>query len=393
MTPSLVPTQLAFEAVAAGAVQIVGLAVAAAATATVAAVVYRWYARVRIPEGLAVLAGLAVVAIYLNSDAALSQVIGDVDGSTGLLDIGTATRNVVSFLVAAGGAVMGRRVGDRFALDVGVVSGARELDAELSHLVKSVGRLITVELPETADEIEDIEGYDPVSPETKAALAGKTLVFPRGLIVAELQERLVERLRQDHGVGHVDVDLSADGTVEYLALGSRAAGIGPTLVPGTVATAVRADPPFSAASGDFVQLWTAGKDPERVATAEVRGTTGDLVTLALDEADAEAIDLELCYRLVTLPQVSRPDREFASLLRRAEETMGVVTIVEGSALAGRPIGEVDATVVAVRPTGGSVVTIPKRDRTIEAGDELYVVARPEAIRRLEREGAGAAESP
>ena len=377
MSPALAVAQLVPGDLLANAALVVGLAVVSGFVAAITAVVYRWYARVRIPEGLAVLAGLAFVAVYLNTDAALSQVIG---GGTGLLDPGVATRNVASFVFAAGGAVVGRRAGDRFAVAAGVVSGARELDVDLSRLVKSVGRVITLTLPEDPSDIGDIEAYDPVPEETKAALAGKTLVFPRGLTVAALRERFADRLKEDHGVGHVDVEIGADGSVDYLAVGGRATGIGPTLVPGTAATAVYGDPPYSASTGDLVQAWAEG---ERVATGEVRGVAGDVVTLALDEVDAEAVDPERRHRLATLPREPRADREFASLLRRADETMGVLAVGADDPLAGTTVGDVELTVVAVKPADGAVEAVPARNRTLSPGDRLYVIARPEALRRLE----------
>lgn len=380
-------SQVSVGALAGSVFLVAGLVVAAFVAAAVSGTLYRWYARERIPEGLAVLAGLGVVAIYLNTDAALSQVIG---GGGGFLDPDLAVRNTVTFLVAAAAALVGGRAGDRLAGQLGVVTGARELDVELSRLVRTVGRMTPVTLPETPEGIDDIEGYDPVPAETKEALAGKTLVFPRGLTVAELQERLAERLVADYGVGHVDADVAPDGTVDFLALGRGAAGIGPTLVPGTAAIAVLADPPFSATSGDSVQLWsTTEPEPERVASGELRSAAGDVVTLSLDEVDAASIDPVPRYRLVTLPSETRPDREFASILRRADETMGVVRIPEGSPLVGSTIGEVDVAVVAVQPSGGAVEAIPPRGRSIAAGDRLYAIARPEGLRRLERAAAEA----
>lgn len=50
----------------------------------------------------------------------------------------------------------------------------------------------------------------------------------RGLTVDELRRRITTRLREDYGVGNVDIELTEEGTVDYLAVGSRAAGIGPT---------------------------------------------------------------------------------------------------------------------------------------------------------------------
>lgn len=364
--------------------RIAGLAAVAGGLAVLVALVYRWYARQRVPSGLAILAGLAAVAVYLNTTTALGEVIG---GSTDPLGIRTAAFNIVAFLLAGIAATAGVRAGDRLATDVFAVAGARELDAEVSRLVETVGRVIAVELPD-ADGIEDIDGYDSVPAETKAALAGRTFVFPRRLTVAELREQLVERLRADYGVGHVDVDLAEDGTVEYLALGSRVAGIGPTLPPGSAAVAVRADPAHSASAGDLVQVWTADP-PQRVVTAELRGVADDVVTLALDRTDVAALDPDVRYRLVTLPGESVPDREFASLLRAAEETMGTVTVA-ADGLAGTPVGALDPTVIAVRPAEGSIEAVPSRSRILAPGDTLYVIARPETLRKLD---AAAGERP
>ena len=379
----LAPAQAVPAGLTRGALRVVGLALLALTVAIVLATVYRWYARDKAPEGVAVLVSLAAVAVFLNTTAALGQVLG---GGTSLLDPDEALVNTLIFLVAGVAGMVGRQAGDHLARELLVVTGARDLDVELSRLDRTVGRVMTVTLPATADDIEDIVGYDPVPPETKATLAEKTLVFPRGLTVAQLRERVVERLRDDYAIGHVDLELDADGTVTFLAVGSRAAGIGPTLAPGTAATAVRADPAFAASAGDVVQLWAEGESPARVATAELRATAGDVVTVALDEADAADLDPLTGYRLLTLPSEPRADRDFARLLRGADETMGVVTVTAGSELDGTTAGALTETLIAVRGPDGDVEALPRRDWTLVPGAELFVIARPETLRRLERRG-------
>lgn len=364
-------------------VSLIGLAILAAAVAATVAAIYRWYVKARVPVGLAVLGGLAIVAIYLNTSTALGQVIG---GARGLLDLETAMVNITIFAAAALASYGGNLAGDRLAREF-ALAGAGEFEEDVGRLVRAIGRAIVVTLP---DEIEDIEGYDPVAEATKSDLAGKSFVFPRGLTVDQLRERLITRLREDHGVGHVGVDLTRDGTVEYLALGSRAAGLGPTLPPGTAATAITADPPNAASAGDTVQVWSTGAEPSRLLTAELRAAADDVVTLAADLADADRLDPEVRYRLVTLPAEARVDREFASLLRNADETMDVVTIAEGSPLAGAPVGSLDLAVIARRPAGGSIDAIPPRSTIISAADTLYALGRPEALRRLQ--AAAEAES-
>lgn len=367
----------------AAGLQIAALGLLAGVIGLAAGFVYRWYARERLPEGIAVLFGAVAVSASLNTEGALADAI---IGQSDLLDPATAAVSIAALVVGGVLADVGRRLGDRTGQRVGGAVDVRNL-GDMGRVVRTRGRSVTVELP-PADDLEDIDGYDPVSDETKADLGGTTLSFPRGLTVAELRDRLVERLKTDHGVGRVDVELTPEGDVEYLALGSHAAGIGSTLGPGTAAVAVRADPPNSASAGDTVQVWTGGEDPELVATAEFRGATGDVATLALDETDARELG-EGEYRLVTLPGTPAADREFAALLRAAEETMGAVTVGEGASLVGRPLGDLGVTVAAVRTAEG-VEAIPSRDRAAAAGDTLYAIARPDALRRFE-EAARAAD--
>ena len=359
------------------AAQIGGLAVLAAAVAGAVAIVFRWYARERVSNPPAVLLGVAVVALYLNATTALGQVMG----GEAVLSVRVALFNVIALFTGTVAALVGIAVGDRLARTVLGGTGPIAVDKSLSRVVRAVGRVITVELPA---EIDDVPGYDPVDPDMKATLEGKTFVFPRGLTVEELRDRLARRLREDYRVGHVDVELDEDGTIAHLGLGSRASGIGPTLPPESAAMAIRADPAHAASAGDLVQVWT--RDPQtRLLNAEVRGTAGDVVTVAIDAADASKIDTEERYKLVTLPVEERADRELTELLRAADETLGVVEVREGSFLAGTPIGALDVTVVAVHAGGPEdrIEALPARDRVLAAGDSLYVITRPETIRRIE----------
>ncbi|MFO8115786.1 MAG: TrkA C-terminal domain-containing protein [Halorubrum sp.] len=359
-------------------------AVLSALVAGAAALTYRWYFRDEVPEGVTLLLGVSVVALYLNTTSLGAVAVGD---SPSLLEPESVFFNVVSIGVAAVTAPVGRYLGDRLAVDVFALSAASQLEGELSGIVRAVGRFTTVTLP-PAEEIRDMDTYDPVSPEKKAEMADRTLLFARKLSGEELRERLVSRVKNDYGVGYVDVDVTDDGGLGYFAVGSRAAGLGPTLAPGSAAVAVAADPPNNATAGDVVQLWRTDPEPKRVATGELRGVAGDAATVALDESDAEALVDEESYRLVTLPTEPQSDREFASLLRTADETMAAITVDAGSALAGSTVGDVPVVVAAVRPRDGSVQPIPPRAYAFDAGDLVYLVGRPDALRRFEADAAG-----
>lgn len=345
---------------------------------------HRWYTRVRVAEGLAVLVGLSGVVLYLNADTSLGLIISNDPSAPGLLSVSTIVVNSVTLAGSVATAAAGGRLGDRLGESAHHLGGRDAVD--VSSIVRSVGRVITVDLP---DDVADMAGYDPVEPAVKESLSGKTFVFPRRLTVEELRERLVARLKSDYGVGYVDVDVTDDGTVEYLALGSRESGIGPTLPPETCAVAVHADPAFAASAGDVVQVYRPGPDDhDRMGTAEFRGSAGDVVTLAVDGGDVSEYDGDTRYRLVTLPVEPRSDREFASLLRSAEETMGVVTLVSGSPLVDTPVGTVDASVVAIRSADGAVEPIPARSRPLAVGESLYVIARLDELRKLDAAAGG-----
>ncbi|MBX0287584.1 TrkA C-terminal domain-containing protein [Halomicroarcula sp. F28] len=358
---------------------LLGVGFAAAVAAGLVAVVYRWYVRERVPTGLGVLFGLTVVSVYVGATGALGAVISDPQAEEAILQTSDVLPNLGAFALGAAGSSVGIRVGDAVGTDLFAATGGRTVDADVSEIVQTVGRVTSVKLP---DDIDDIVGYDPMPEETKQSLAGKRFLFPRRLTKAELRDRLVSRLKTDYGVGHVDLELDDDGTVDYIAVGSRAAGIGPTLPPATNAVAVRADPANAASSGDLVQVWDT--DPhERVLTGELRGVAGDVVTIAIDAADTPKLDPTREYKLVTLPVQDRPDREFASLLRAADETMGTITVPAGSELAGTPIGELGVTVAAITQPDSPPEPIPSRERVLDDGDVIYAIATPEALRRVE----------
>jgi hypothetical protein len=360
---------------------VVGLVALSAVVAGLVASAYRLYLRERIQTGLATLVSLAVVALYLNVKSALGQVAA---GITDPLSMEAVLFNGGTLVAAALVVPVASRVGDRLALRV-THAGDGVADVDLGRLVRSGGRVITVELPEN---IDTVEGYAPVPEEVLTALAGRRLVFPRGLTVGALEERIRDRLREDHGVGYVDVEVEPDGTVTHLSVGGRRRGIGPTLAPGTAAVAVEADPPFAASPGDAVQLWTSGTDPERVVSGELRATAGDTVTLALDAHDAEPV-AGGTYRLVTTPAMPRPEQEFGRVLRTADETLAAIPVEADGPLSGLAVGALKPTVLAVAPADGSVALVPERRRRLRPGDVLYIVANPQGVRRLETAAGGA----
>lgn len=334
---------------------------------------YRWYFREAIAKGTAALLAISIVALYLNTETAIAQVI---EGQTELLAPDLVLFNTVSFITALVLSTPARIFGDRLARSTTIFTGSRELEGEVNRFVQAVGRVLTIHLPADPAEIDDIEGYDPVDPSTKQEIAGKTLVFPRGLTIAQLHTRISQRLKDDYAIGYVDVEVDETGAVQYLALGRRRAGLGPTLAPGTAAAAIQTDPPNAASTGDIIQLWSETEGGfERTATGELRGVAGDTVTIVLEETEAERVVGEE-YRLLTLPIEPRIEREFASILRNADETMVNLPITAESRFAETQVGSVPGTVLAVKPESEPVVVMPDRTRKLVSGDLVYVLAHP-----------------
>ncbi|ELY51464.1 TrkA-C domain-containing protein [Natronorubrum bangense JCM 10635] len=268
---------------------------------------------------------------------------------------------------------------------------------EVGQLVRSAGRVVSVDLPET---IADVDGYDSVDDSTKTELAGQTMLLPRRLSIEQRRTRLLDRLKHDYGIGHADVEFAADGTIEYLAVGSRPAGIGPTLAPGSVAVAIRADPAPDASPGDAVRIWCReGDSLRRVAGGELRGVAGDVATVAVDSDDARRLEADDTYRLVTLPRSPGTERELVSVLRAAPETVITRPITAGDALDGATIDSLPVLVIAIDRGGldeSGQLALPAGETRLEAGDVAYVLGRPEALRRLaelEREDRSGEPSP
>lgn len=356
--------------------RLIGLALLAALVSGSVSFFFRWRTGTQLPEGPALLLGLGAVAVYLNTNIVLVQFLG---ANGEVLTASAIVSNLSIFAVSLITAAAGWQFGDRFGQSERFHPS---IHPNLGPLVRATGRVITVDLPE---EVGHIDGYESVSKTTREALAGQTYTFPRGVTVGTLEDELVTRIKTDYDVAHVDVEVSIEGRVEFLAVGGRATGIGPTLPPEATATAITADPAFSASPGDTVQIWDSG---QRVGTAELRATAGRTVTVAGEASIIEKLDPTKMYRLMTLPAAERVDRLFAGMLRRAAETMGTVTIEEGTTLDGETVGRLGLPVIAIERPDGTTETIPARDRHLEANERLFVLGHPTYLRRVEAATTG-----
>lgn len=356
---------------------ILALGVFSGVVALLTATAFRWHLDEELPQGVALLFGTGAIALWLNTTASIGQAIG---GTTDLLTLRAAGFTILAFGLGALAAESGRIVGDTVGARLRRRSAFDGTAEGVTHLLRGGKRGLRVELPA---DIHDIDGYDPVREDIKDQLAEETMIFPGAFTLEELHEAFSARMDSEYGIGKVDVEFTPDGEITYLAVGRGMAGIGHTLPPGTVAVAIRADPAFSASPGDAVRIWRTDPAPVQVATGELRGIINDIVTVAIDADDADALSDEGPYRLMTMPAGQRADREFAALLRRSNESAAEVTVPPESPVIGQRMPDVGVTVLAIERSDGSIAAPPSPETTVAGGDRLIVYGRPDAIRRFE----------
>lgn len=402
------------------AVGIVGLGSLAALAVVIAAVAYRRATTRSIPLGAAVLVGLLPGAVWTIST---SWSAGAPLRELALAAPANASYVIVTLVVGATVAVGGRRLGDRIGCELYGITPIAARDG-LGSLVTSARRTVAVDLPE---EIVDLSGYRSVDRSTKRTLAGRSLRFPRRCSTAALESRLERRLTRDFAVDVVDATLATDGSVTSLAVGRRRAGLGPTIPPETVAIAIRADPPAGAAPGDPVEVWEDAEASRLVATGTLRATAGDVATIVVDEADAEAFGFDgnagestvgtdgtdadqsavstdgtdatesadgrsagESYRLVTRADRPSDAPRLLSVLRGATESVASVTVEAGGPFDGEFVGWLPGTVLLI-DRDGERLPFPDDSIPVRAGDRIWVLGGPSALQRCEaRELAEAA---
>lgn len=127
--------------------RVLGMAVLSAIVAGIVAAVYRGMTDQTIPKVYPLVLGIGAAGVWLNTASALVAVLGQ--EPTVFED---AVTNVIALAAAAVGALAGARGGDALAPDVLALTGRRDLDREVSRVVRSVGRFTTVQIPKRIED-------------------------------------------------------------------------------------------------------------------------------------------------------------------------------------------------------------------------------------------------
>lgn len=295
-----------------------------------------------------------------------------------------------------------------------------KLSVDLAERVDSYGQIRLRPI----GEIQNIEGYPPLSDDVRTNLREGSWKFPASLSLAELEEKLEDKLLTDYELAEVAVSVDRKGRVE-IAAAPTIAGLSRRVPKGRRAVSVKTLLPKGIARGDIVSLRlpdgpvtgpvvSARTDESEPPTATVAAAVPEDDTA--DETDTDeppsqpsaptttggegrvtvALPLEAARR--TLRTEFSPIVVHSRGKQREYEAIGVLksqgnrfrkyTLGEGSQLVDTTIGshqiraQYEVAILAIRRASERIVA-PRGDVTLRAGDSLIVVGLPERLDAFE----------
>lgn len=292
----------------------------------------------------------------------------------------------------------------------------RTISRDLADLVGRDEVRITV-----VGRVGDMDGYPPLSEELRAELQSFETTFPADLRLAELEERLAERLRSEFDLGDVSVVVDEGGRARILAA-PPLSGLSKRITDGRQAVSVACLVPTGLARGDEVTVitdnatvsgtvlsarstgcsqTTAATEPVTPAPPDAAGGESPMppraptatggegrLTLAVAREDVQPLLRAETATIVVESRGSRREFEAVTMLQRADRRFRRLSIPAESPFAGATVGSVqigdgvDVSVLAVHKSDGWRLG-PRARTTLDAGDELFAVGTRTALDRFE----------
>ncbi len=275
-----------------------------------------------------------------------------------------------------------------------------------SDVIERVGRFGRVRVRPVGD-VGDIEGYPPLSDEIRSPLREGEWTFPADLPIGELESRLEDRLRTEHDLADVSVEIDTGGKATIRAAppegalsrrlpGNRRAVSFDTLVPTGLARGdeIALDLGDDEVVGTVLSAKTdaeASDDESDVTESVSRAptTTGGegRVTIAVRKADASDLIDGDPEKLRVRSRETRSEFELVHLFRQAGKRWEKLQIRAGSELDGVTLGSLavrdthDVAVLGIEQTSDWTIA-PSGTTVLSAGDELYVVGARNSLRRF-----------
>ncbi|MEF8821919.1 MAG: TrkA C-terminal domain-containing protein [Halovenus sp.] len=347
-------------------------------------------------------------------------------GLVGLLDeeVAQSSAGMAAFLIVLMLSLWAHSQGDKLGAAVPhqfTLSGLRQvgLSADILERVDSYGQIRIKPI----GSIEDIEGYPPLSEETRESIRADSWKFSADLSLPELEMQLSERLLEEYGLSEVEISINADGLAEIRAApgraglsrrvpsGKRAASI-KTLLPTGLAIGdrVRIDLAESPVTGKVVSARTAstesnstpagpdgepetdgGTDEKPVRAPTTDGGDGS-VTVALSADEARRLLGEEFAKITVQSRGKSREYEALDILQRDGNQFELVSLEANGPFDGVTIGEsairdrYGVAILAIRRRTERIVA-PRGSRRLEAGDELIITGKPNAITSFREETA------
>lgn len=345
--------------------------------------------------------GLAVVVFSVAIAGASGGLMALTDPTITQSD--SQVRLTVALLVVLMGALYAHNRGDAFANEIPRKMSLRKLtertlSTDVVELVGGRGQ-VRVTVPY---EVEDIEGYPPVTAAVRTGIHDGEWTFPADIPLVELESRFADRLQTEFDLVAVEVEIDEQARAT-VAAAAPLGGLSKRLPAGKRAVSLDALVPTGLAQGDDVVVATDGgtvsanvvgvssvtetpddaddedgdspKAPPRAPTA----TGGEgRVTVAVDRTDVETLLGSDVTQFVVESRGVRREFELVTLLRRAGTRFSRLTVGEESPLDGVTLGEVGVrdtygvAILAVRH-GGTWTIAPRGDQTVSAGDTMFAV--------------------
>ncbi|WP_178918147.1 TrkA C-terminal domain-containing protein [Natronomonas gomsonensis] len=284
----------------------------------------------------------------------------------------------------------------------------RTLSSDVVDLVGSRGEVRV----EVIGEVIDMEGYPPLSEETRTAIKTDEWRLPADLPISELETRFADRLKTELDLADVSVSIDERGRATVIAA-PPLSGISKRVPTGKRAVSLDVLVPTGVARGDEVlvvaedlsvegtviaarsgtkkeELKTDGGTEEVTPPVNAPTTTGGdgRVTVAVARSDAEKLLSVRGAKIVVTARGTRREFELISLLRQAGKRFRKLPVkptssLVGSTLAGANVRDNhDVAVLAVKRPNGWLVA-PRGATELSAGDELFVVGTREALNAFE----------
>ncbi|MDY7081737.1 MAG: TrkA C-terminal domain-containing protein [Halobacteria archaeon] len=338
-------------------------------------------------------------------------------GLLGLTDpaVAASTKTLVALIVVMMLTLYAHSKGDQMGVEFPRRISLRSLrETTIStDVVEIIGGFGQVRVHHEGD-IGNIEGYPPLPSSLRAEIGGESWMFPSALSIDEMEKRLAERLTKEYDLSEVEVSIDSQAKARINAAPPMG-GVSKRVPEGRRTVSVDVLVPTGIARGDEVVIRAGDKGVSGTvvsATSDIEGSNpptttseetdetsskpvtapttegGDgRITLAVSPDEARtllSLEPSEIERAVVKSRGKRREFELVSLLKQGGKRFERFSVATNSSLAGRTLSEstvrdtYGVAVLGIKRSGDWIVS-PSGSTSLESGDELLVVGKPDAL--------------